>query len=584
MKKINKIDQTTESEIKSLLSVASGNEASDLLIKNVNILDLVNGETYLGNIAISGRLIAGVGNEYTEGKTIIDGSGLFATAGFIDSHLHIESSLMNPFEFQKMTLPLGTTTAVCDPHEITNVLGKKGFDWFIRCAEKMDQNLFVQVSSCVPALLGFETNGGEFTLDDMSSVMDNTHVLGMGEMMNFPGVIAGDENVLAKLNLFQKHNMGIDGHCPMMRGKDLNAYIGAGVRNCHETVGVEEAKEKLQKGMAVMIREGSVAKNLNTLAPVVNEMNSIHCLLCTDDRNPRDLYNEGDINYLIHELINKHQVPIHIAYRMASYSAANHYGIKRLGLIAPGMQADIVLLSSLENVEIKNVLIKAKPISELNLETNSIDSFNSTLPPMENTIKRKMLSQESFNFELKEGSYNVIQIVPNEIITEKNEVDFDGSKFSESDVLKMSVIERYGNESSPSIGFVKGFNLTGGALASSVAHDCHNIIVVGSSDKDMAVAVNALIKSGGGFCVASEGKVDALLDLPIAGLMGVDCAEVINEKLNLLRTSFKKLGVNLEEPFLQLAFLALPVIPSLKLTDKGLFDVTKFEYISLLNS
>jgi len=573
--------QLSREELKKVLAVARGDAPADKLIKNVKILDLVNGDTLDSAIVISGKTIAGIGPEYTdaEAKEVIDANGKVAVPGFIDGHLHIESSMMHPFEFERLTLPLGTTTAICDPHEITNVMGDKGFSWFLRCSEIMEQNLFVQVSSCVPALPGFETNGAEFELKNMKEYKQHPNVMGLAEMMNFPGVIHGDDSVLDKIEEFQE--MNLDGHCPLVQGKELNAYIAAGIQNCHETVTQEEGKEKLTKGMSLIIREGSVAKNLKTLAPLVTEFNSTQCMLCTDDRNPYEIFNEGHINYLIKNMINELDVPMHVAYRLSSFSAAKHFGLKRLGLIAPGKQADIVLLNDPKTVDIHEVYMKGQKVSDLKLNDKVQEKLDNSKPPIENTIKRKKISSSDFNFNLDEGKYNVIQIVKDEIITEHLKLNFDGEKFEKDDVLKLSVVERYGKEMTPAHGLVRGLGLKSGAIASSVAHDSHNIIVIGENEEEMAFAVNSLIESGGGFCVVEKGEVKAHLPLPIAGLISLHSAEWITDKIKELKVAFKAQGVVLEEPFIQMAFLALPVIPSLKITDKGLVDVTKFEFIDL---
>ena len=576
-----KTQQLTRDELNHLLAVARGDEKIDLLIKNVRILDLVNGDLIDSAIAIAGKSIAGIGKEYEDQEAIkvVDGKNKIAVPGFIDGHLHIESSMMHPFEFERLTLPLGTTTAICDPHEITNVLGDKGFSWFLRCADKAHQNLFVQVSSCVPALPGCETNGAPFELENMEEYKNSPHTLGLAEMMNFPGVIHGDEKVLDKLESFQELNL--DGHCPLLQGKELNAYIAAGVQNCHETVTQKEGKEKLTKGMSLIIREGSVAKNISTLAPLVTEFNSSQCFLCTDDRNPFEIFNEGHINYSIKKMINEVGLEPHVAYRLSSFSAAKHFGLKRLGLVAPGKQADIVLLNDLNSVDIDTVYIQGKNVEDLNLKDSIQTKLSDSNPPQENTIKRKPLRANSFNYNLSPGNYNVIEIVKEQIITNHLKVDFNGEQFSENDILKMAVVERYGHEAPPALGLVKGLGLTKGAIASSVAHDSHNIIVIGENEEEMSFAVNTLIESGGGFCVTHQGEVKAHQPLPIAGLLSLQSAEEINENIIKLKSEFKKLGVVLEEPFIQMAFLALPVIPSLKLTDKGLFDVSKFDFIDL---
>lgn len=577
-----KTQRIPSAELPKKLAQARGAEKLDLLIKNVQLLDVITGEIYSTSIAIGGDHIVGVGLDYEDhdSKKVFDAKGAFVTPGFIDGHLHIESSMMSPFEFEKATLPLGTTTAICDPHEITNVLGSKGFTWFLRCSEIMKQNLFVQMSSCVPALPGFETTGSDFPLEEMKMHKDHPSVLGLAEMMNFPGVINADPEVLAKVEGFS--DLNLDGHAPLLRGKALNAYLLAGIQNCHETVTLEEGREKLQKGMGLIIREGSVAKNLRTLAPLVNEFSSPQCLLCTDDRNPFEIAHEGHINYIIKELINTHNVPVAVAYRLATYSAAKHFGLKRLGLIAPGKKADLVLLKDLKKVEIQDVMIGGEWVSELNLQKDLAQKLKNSNPPLENTMKRAPLKAGDLKFTLTAGTYNVIEIVPNEIITKHLKIKYDGKSFAASDVLFMTNIERYGHNSKPGLGLVKGMGLTSGALASSVAHDSHNLMVIGTNAADMELAANTLIEKGGGFVVVNEGKVQALVELPLAGLLSLQSAEEIKLGIEKLKAAFKKLNVQIEEPFIQMAFLALPVIPTLKLTDRGLVDVTQFAFIPLL--
>lgn len=576
-----KTQQLDRESLKHVLSVARGDGEIDILIKNVKILDLVNGEVIESAIAIAGQTIAGTGLEYLDqkAKRVIDAKGATAVPGFIDGHLHIESSMMHPFEFEKLTLPLGTTTAICDPHEITNVMGDKGFSWFLRCADIMKQNLFVQVSSCIPALPGFETNGGQFDIINMKNYVENKNVLGLAEMMNFPGVINGNDEVLDKLEAFE--DLNLDGHSPLLQGKELNAYIAAGIQNCHETVTASEGKEKLQKGMSLIIREGSVAKNLKTLTPLVNDFNSCQCLLCTDDRNPYEIFNEGHINYLVKKMIKELDTPVHVAYRLSSFSAAKHFGLKRMGLIAPGKQADIILMDNLEEVEIQDVFMKGELVSEMKLQDKLKANLDASQPPIENTMKRKHLKEGDLQYNLTAGKYNIIEVVKDEIITNHLQVDFDGKSFAEDDISYITVIERYGQDQAPAIGLVKGMGITTGAIASSVAHDSHNIIVVGKSEKDMMIAANNLIDAGGGFNVVKDGEVSASLPLPIAGLLSLADAKEINEGIIALKKACREVDVTLNEPFIQMAFLALPVIPSLKITDKGLVDVTKFEFIPL---
>jgi adenine deaminase len=569
----------SRNELKRVLSVARGESPADLLLKNVAVLDLVCGDLMHTNIAISGNTIAGLGDDYLEAEEVRDLEGLTAVPGFIDGHLHVESSLMHPFEFERLTLPLGTTAAICDPHEITNVMGDRGYSWFLRCAEQMDQHLFVQTSSCVPALPGFETNGGEFPLEHMVKYRQHPNVLGLAEMMNFPGVVNGDDAVLDKLEAFS--GMNIDGHCPMVRGKWLNAYIAAGIQNCHETVTPDEGREKLQKGMALIIREGSVAKNLRTLAGLVTEFNSPQCFLCTDDRNPYEIFNEGHINYMVRLLIQEIGLPMHVAYRLASFSAAKNFGLNRLGLIAPGKRADIVLLNDPATVDIAEVLIGGKRVSELDLGENIEDKLEDSEPPRGNTIVREKLSATDFEYGLKPGRYNVIEIIRGEIITNHLKPEFDGQNFDQDDIVPIVNVERYGNQRKPALGLVRGSGLQRGAIACSVAHDSHNLMAIGINGAEIAFALNSLIETGGGFCAVEGGEVKSMLPLPIAGLLSLKPAEEISAALADLKVACRALGITLDEPFLQMAFLALPVIPSLKITDRGLVDVTKFEFAEL---
>ncbi len=568
----------SRAQLERVLKVAALESPADLLLKGGQVLDVVNGEFKQWDIAIVDGMIAGVGKGY-KAERIIECQDKFLVPGFINSHLHIESSLMHPFEFERVTLPMGTTTAICDPHEIVNVLGKSGLEWFLRCAELMHQNLYVQISSCVPALPGMETNGGEFDLEQMKEFVNHPHSLGMAEMMNFPGVVNGDPQVLDKLEIFQRAGLGVDGHAPLVQGDMLNGYIAAGVRNCHESVTLEEAKEKLAKGMAVMIREGSVAKNLHTLAPLINEMNSINTLLCTDDRNPFDLYEQGELTYMLRILINEFSIRPELAFRVASLSAANHFRLDHLGMIAPGKQADIVMLSDIHQVEIADTLIRGELVSELNLADRSHEVFKSSNPPLENSIKRDMTHAAEFVFKSDVEEIPCIEIIEHEIITTFSTCSWSGDGFVQQDIALLAVVERYGKQRPITLAPVRGFSLERGAIASSVAHDSHNIVVVGRSAQEMARAVNHLIGLGGGFCVVDGEDIRADLALPLAGLISLKSAEEIYYAIKQLKEAASGIGCSLSEPFLQLAFLALPVIPELKLTDRGLFDVRSFKYI-----
>ncbi|EOZ4992276.1 adenine deaminase [Morganella morganii] len=566
-------------EMTTLLAVARSEAPADYRIDNVRILDLINGGEFPGPVVISGNAIAGVGTVYKDAPAhqVIDGKNAVVVPGFIDAHLHIESGMMTPVTFESATLPLGVTTIVCDPHEIVNVMGEEGIEWFLRCAEQAQQNQFVQVSSCVPALLGSDVNGADFPLTEMLKYKDHSHVLGLAEMMNFPAVIAGEAETLDKLDAFR--DMTLDGHCPMVTGKDLNGYIAGGIENCHESHRYEEGLEKLALGMALMIREGSAARNLDALAPLITAMSSPQCLLCTDDRNPWEIIHEGHMNALVYRLINQHQIPVHIAYRVASWSAARHFGLKNLGLVAPGKQADLVLLRDEKTVDIQAVMCGGRWVDKAALLRERKAKQAASRPPMQNTVRRQAVTAQSLAFVPVAGhEYRAISVIPNELITCEQRVSWDGRRYDCDNICSLAVIERYGRQTPPATALLHNFGLTRGALASTVSHDSHNIVVAGIDPMDMALAVNQLIAGGGGMCVVADGRVLSHATLPIAGLMSDKTADEIAAEIESLKAACRDCGVMLDEPFIQMAFLSLPVIPTLKLTSLGLYDVNKFVF------
>lgn len=564
-------------EMTTLLAVARSEAPADYRIDNVRILDLINGGEFPGPVVISGNAIAGVGVVYKDAPAhqVIDGKNAVVVPGFIDAHLHIESSMMTPVTFESATLPLGVTTIVCDPHEIVNVMGEEGIEWFLRCAEQAQQNQFVQVSSCVPALPGSDVNGAEFPLAEMLKYKDHPHVPGLAEMMNFPAVIAGEAETLDKLDAFR--GMTLDGHCPMVTGKDLNGYIAGGIENCHESHRYEEGLEKLALGMALMIREGSAARNLDALAPLITAMSSPQCLLCTDDRNPWEIIHEGHMNALVYRLINQHQIPVHIAYRVAGWSAARHFGLKNLGLVAPGKQADLVLLRDEKTVDIQAVMCGGRWVDKAALLREREAKQAASRPPVQNTVRRQAVTAQSLAFVPEPGrEYRAISVIPNELITGEQRVSWDGRCYDCDNICSLAVIERYGRQTPPATALLHNFGLTRGALASTVSHDSHNIVVAGIDPMDMALAVNQLIAGGGGMCVVADGRVLSHAALPIAGLMSDKTADEIAAEIESLKAACRDCGVMLNEPFIQMAFLSLPVIPTLKLTSLGLYDVNKF--------
>ena len=562
------------STLRREISCGKGDEVADIVLRGGKIFDLITGELLEGDVAIVGKTIVGTCDHYNANK-IIDVSGLTLVPGFIDTHLHIESSMLTPFEFDRCVTPRGVTTAICDPHEIANVIGLDGIKYFQRASEFTLMDIKVQLSSCVPST-DMETSGANITAAELKSVMSHSSGIGLAEFMNYPGVINGDTEVINKLNLF--HGKHIDGHAPLLSGTELNAYITAGISTEHEATTASEALEKLKKGMRILIREGSVSKDLDALAEILTERTSPYICLCTDDRNPLDIAEYGHIDYMIRKLISKGISPLAV-YRAASISGAEAFGLKDRGLISPGKRADIVALSDLEECNIKLVVCGGKPIDKESFLTRK------TLPPVaRNSVNPPTIYTTSFCTSETTEETNVIGIIEGKILTDhlkENISIVNGDKLPDisRDLLRVTVIERHGKNGNVSNGFVKGFGLKSGAIASTVCHDHHNIISVGTNYADMELAIKHLSKIEGGFVIASEGKILAELALPIAGLMSLQSFELVQSQLSKLRRIAKNLGVTLEEPFLQLAFLALPVIPNLKITDKGLVDVNKFKLI-----
>lgn len=564
-----------KSQLKNHIDAALGRKESNLVIKNCQILNVITGELTLSDIAICDHKIVGIYEEY-QGREEIDGSNLYAVPGFIDTHVHVESAHITPYEFSRGVLPHGTTTAICDPHEIANVLGTEGLEYFLNAASHLAIDLFVQLSSCVPAT-SLETSGAELKAQDLAKYKNHPAVIGLAEMMNYPGIFFHDDVVLDKLVEFQGHH--IDGHCPLVRGKELNAYLACGIRNCHESTNYKEAYEKLSKGMQVLLREGSASKDLDALTPLMTEFHSPFLALCSDDRNPLDIAEEGHLDYMIRKMI-KNGAPLAPVYRSATWSAAQGFGLKDRGLIAPGYLADIVLLDNLEECRVQNVIRKGVPLSRIHHTPAPASSIG------RNSIQCERLEPSNFRVKSESSEGPVIGLIPNSLLTdhltlklpiEKGEKHCDPSQ----DVLKIAVIARHGKNENIGLGFVKGFGFGSGALASSMGHDSHNIIVVGSSDEDMSIGSNRVIDLEGGFVAVKNGKVIAEFALPLAGLMSFEPLEIVRDQLKKMRDTVKtELGCTLSEPFLQLAFLPLPVIPHLKITDYGLVDVNQFQVIA----
>ncbi len=551
-----------------------GAERADLVIRNVRLLDLVTGELVQTDIAICGDVVVGTYGTY-RGVREIDGRGRVAVPGFIDTHLHVESSLVSPLEFDRCVLPHGVTTAICDPHEMANVIGARAFDYFLACAERTIMDLRVQLSSCVPAT-HLETAGAALSAADLVPYAGHPKVIGLAEFMNFPGVLHLDPGCLAKLEAFSSGH--IDGHAPLLRGADLSGYVAAGIRTDHETTAQDEALEKIRKGMTVLIREGSVSKDLHALAPLLDIQTSPFLAFCTDDRNPLDIAEEGHLDFMIRTAIAMGCPPLAV-YRAASLSAAIAFGLRDRGMIAPGKRADIVLLDDLEHCAVSQVISAGRIVDDALFAARE-----SVAPIALDSVRDVKVSPEDFRVPGGAGQAHVIGVIPGKIITEHLKLDLPGTdleRFADlsQDVVKVAVVARHGINRNIGLGFVKGFGLKRGAIASSVGHDSHNICVVGSDDADMATAVNRLAEIHGGFVVVSDGVVRAELALPIAGLMSTLPYEQVREGLIPLREAAKGLGVTLQEPFLQVAFLPLPVIPHLKITDLGMVDVNRMALI-----
>jgi adenine deaminase len=562
-------------ELTKRIAQGRGDAAADLVLRGGQVFDVITGAMLDGDVAICGDTIVGTCADY-DGKQIVDVTGLTLVPGFIDTHLHIESSLVTPFEFDRLVTPLGVTTAICDPHEIANVLGVAGIQYFLDAALETVLDIRVNLSSCVPST-DMETSGARIEAADLIALRDHAAVIGLAEVMNYPGVIHQDQGIMAKLEAFKGGH--IDGHAPMLSGKDLNAYIAAGIRTEHEATTTDEAREKLQKGLRVLIREGSVSKDLDALLPLLDERTASYMCFCTDDRNPLDIGEYGHLDYIIRTAIKRGTSAVS-AYRAASLSAAEAFGLKDRGLIAPGQRADIVALGSLENCDAKMTFCGGVHAAESAFNARKI-----TPTIGRNSVQSPTVTAADFRTTSNRSETDVIGVIPGKIITEHlHEViePQNGDKAPDiaRDLIKIAVIERHGINGNIATGFVKGFGLQRGAIASTVCHDHHNIACVGANYDDMALAANRMTALEGGFVVAENGKIIAELALPVAGLMSLESFEHVREKLEILRAAAKTLGVTLDEPFLQLAFLALPVIPMLKITDRGMVDVAKFEIIS----
>ena len=560
--------------LETRIAAARGEIPADLVLRGAEVLCTVTGARIAGDVAISEGVIVGIGAAY-EGQTKIDLPGQTLVPGFIDTHLHIESSLVTPFEFDRCVAPRGVTTAICDPHEIANVAGAEGIGYFLDAATRTVMDIRVNLSSCVPST-HMETAGAALDAAALLALADHPKVIGLAEFMNFPGVIHRDPGCMEKLHAFAGRH--IDGHAPLLSGRDLNAYATAGIRTEHESTTALEAREKLQKGLRCLIREGSVSKDMVALAPLLTPLTAPYMCLCTDDRNPLDIAEHGHLDHMIRTLIAMGCDPLAV-YRAASLSAAEAFGLKDRGQIAPGKRADIVALPDLADCRASLVLCGGQVVDAAAFAARQVIA-----PVARNSVRAPRVSAADFRCGGTTPDTPVIGILEGKIITEHLRAEIsatEGDKRPDParDLARVAVVERHGRNGNIATGFVRGFGLQRGAIAASVAHDHHNIVAVGVAYDDLALAVNRLSQIEGGFVVAADGAILAELPLPVAGLMSLDPYEAVQARLIDLRSAAKSLGVTLEEPFLQLAFIALPVIPHLKITDHGMVDVDRFEVI-----
>ena len=565
-------------KLAQLISVAKGELPADLILANARVVNVFTGEVEPGNVAIYHDRIAGVG-DYRQAREVLDLAGQYLAPGLINGHTHLESSMLDVGQYARAVVPRGTLAVVTDLHEIANVSGLEGIKYVLNSTRRLPLELFLMVPSCVPATTHLETSGACLELADIRQMLRWKECIGLGEMMNFPGVIAGLETVLSKIELFR--GRVIDGHAPGVSGKGLTAYIAAGISSDHESVSLAEAKEKLRQGMYVMIREGSSEKNLAALLPLVSDKTYQRCLLVVDDRSCVDLLTDGDINAVVRKAIRHGLGPVR-AIQMATINTAERFRISYLGAVAPGYLANLIVTSDLAEMQVAMAFYRGRLVAR-----DGEPLFKAYQPGGEglaNTVNIRPFALDALRLPASGGTELVIEVVPGQIVTRKRAERVkikDGAILADisRDILKLVVVERHKASGNIGLGLVKGFGLKRGALASSIAHDSHNIIAVGASDEDIYTAIKEVERLQGGLVVVADGKVLASLALPIAGLLSDQPLEVVVAKLADVEKQARGLGVTLPAPFATLSFLALPVIPELKLTDLGLVDVAEFKLV-----
>jgi adenine deaminase len=569
--------------LKRRIDVAAGRKRAELVFKNAKIVNVFSHEIIEGSLAVDRGIVVGVGAYEGEREIDVEGSSLLP--GLIDAHVHIESSLTSPPHFARAVLPRGTTSIIADPHEIANVCGLEGIRFMLEASENIPLQVYFMLPSCVPAT-GFEHAGAVLDAEALSSLAGEARVLGLGEMMDYPSLLAGDDGVLDKILLATDRGMPIDGHGPMVLGKELNAYAVSGVGSDHESSTLDEMRERLRAGMYCLIRQGSAAQNLPDLIHGVNESNSRRCMFCTDDRHPQDILSEGHIDNHLRMAVARGIDPV-TAVQMATINTAEAYGLEGTGALAPGYRADIVVVDNLSDFKVKEVYVGGKRVAHDGQADFSVPETDSS--KVRNTVHVKGFGIDNFRLRLDSDIARVIRIQPQSLITEEvtRKVNIDeGGYFTfhpRLDVLKMAVVERHHATGNIGLALVENYRLKKGAVALTIAHDSHNIIVVGADDRDMYAAVQELLRAGGGITLVLDGKVLDTLELPIAGIMSDRPADYVSEKLEgMYALATETLGVNRDlDPFMTLSFMALPVIPELKLTDMGLFDARNFEFVDI---
>ena len=567
--------------LRDRIRVAHGEGKADLLIKNGRVVDVFSGQIEKKEVAIYDGTIVGFGDY--RAKKVVDVNGQFLCPGLIDGHVHIESSMVTIPEFARAVVPHGTTSVVIDPHEIANVLGVRGIRFMAESAKNVPLNVFIMIPSCVPAT-HLETSGATLTSSDIKRLLREPWAIGLAEMMNFPGVIFRNPEVLKKIEVARGKR--IDGHAPLLTGKELYAYLTAGIRSDHECTTAFEAKEKLKNGMWIMVREGTAAKNLKDLLPLVTPENSRRFFLVSDDRHPKDLLEEGHVDSIVRKAISLGCDPI-LAIQMATINAAEYFRLDYLGAIAPGFHADLIIFDQLSRFEVTKVFKDGILVSKDGrmVHSRTTVSGGRKLQSM-GSVRIGAIKKDSLVLRSDNPLAKVIQLIPGQIVTKKVTKKIalrEGLAYADlkQDILKIAVVERHHASGNIGVGFVQGFGLKKGAIGSSVAHDSHNLVVVGTNDEDMREVIRSLQSLGGGMVAVSEGKMLSFVPLPVAGLMANVSVRQVHEQMQCLLRSAKALGCELPDPFMILSFLSLPVIPELKLTDKGLVDVNQFKIVSL---